>query len=142
MRRSDFFTRILLGSGILLTGQGLTSGPVSPVRKERRLCSPYVAGYWYYDGIEAEADMSVNDPLTLKRQPENPYDRYAIEVFHDGLKLGYLPRTDNRIPARLMDQGVEVKACIIKIGDEEEEYYRKVRMKVYFEELVFPSNNS
>ena len=40
------------------------------------------------------------------RQPANPHDELAIAVHaQSGALLGYVPRDDNAIPARLMDAG-------------------------------------
>jgi len=53
-------------------------------------------------------------------------------VFQNNKKLGYLPRAENKVIARLMDQGVAVKARILKV--EPEVYaYRKMKMNVLYE---------
>lgn len=47
-----------------------------------------------------------NDPLVLMREPNNQFDEQAICVYIiSGLKLGYLPRSNNLILSRLMDEG-------------------------------------
>lgn len=47
-----------------------------------------------------------NDPLALMREPNNEFDEHAISVYTTGgLKLGYLPRSNNLILSRLMDEG-------------------------------------
>ena len=47
-----------------------------------------------------------NDPLTLMREPNNEFDEHAISVYTTGgLKLGYIPRSNNLILSRLMDEG-------------------------------------
>ena len=48
----------------------------------------------------------LNDPLVLMREPNNEFDEHAISVHTTGgLKLGYLPRSNNLILSRLMDEG-------------------------------------
>lgn len=50
--------------------------------------------------------LQENDPLVLIREPDNRYDEHAISVVTTGgLKLGYLPRKNNLILSRLMDEG-------------------------------------
>lgn len=50
--------------------------------------------------------LQENDPLILIREPDNEYDEHAISVATTGgLKLGYLPRKNNLILSRLMDEG-------------------------------------
>ena len=47
-----------------------------------------------------------NDPLALRREPNNEFDEHAISVYTTGgLKLGYLPKSNNLILSRLMDEG-------------------------------------
>lgn len=47
-----------------------------------------------------------NDPLVLMREPNNQFDEHAISVYTTGgLKLGYLPKNNNLILSRLMDEG-------------------------------------
>lgn len=70
--------------------------------------------------------------LSLKREPQNPHDSYDVEVFRNDVKLGYLPREENKVIARMMDQGIEAKAIILKINPEVHAY-RKVKMKVFYE---------
>ena len=50
--------------------------------------------------------LSENDPLALMREPNNEFDEHAISVYTTGgLKLGYLPKSNNLILSRLMDEG-------------------------------------
>jgi len=56
-------------------------------------------------------------PLVLRREPHNPHDANAIEVFTaDGAKLGYVPRRRNRRLAELMDAGHAFDARIGQIN--------------------------
>ena len=128
MNRIDFLKSFFAGSALLFLPK---TGVEKPVR-EIRLSSPYVAGFQYYQGAEVEPQLRENDMLTLKRESTNPHDCYAIEVFQNNAKLGYLPRVENKVIARLMDQGIAVKARILKI-DPEEFASRKVKIKVFYE---------
>ena len=129
MKRIDFLKQLLLGGTLfLIPKQSQVSAP-----KEIRLSSPYLAGFQYYKGAELEYSLKANDALRLEREAHNPHDCYAIEVFRDEAKLGYLPRKENKVIARLMDQGIKAKARIIRI-DPDEDDYRKVKIMVYYEE--------
>jgi hypothetical protein len=77
------------------------------------LFETYIAGYRYYDGEKIENTLYSGKALLLKREPENRYDDMAIEVYTpEGVKLGYIPRKYNQIPANLIDQGVTIKAAV------------------------------
>ncbi len=50
---------------------------------------------------------------------DNPYDKRAIVIKNaDGVKIGYIPRADNKIFARLMDAG---KLLFGKISSKEKQ---------------------
>ncbi len=128
MNRINFLKSLFTGSALLFLPR---TGAEKPVR-EIRLSSPYLAGFRYYQGFEIVTQLRENNLLTLKREPANTYDCYAVEVFKNNTKLGYLPRAENKVIARLMDQGVAVKAQILKV--EPGVYaYRKVKMNVFYE---------
>ena len=50
-----------------------------------------------------------NNTLILKHDQQNLHDFYTDEVFCDYVKRGYLHHTDNKVVARIMDQGMELK---------------------------------
>lgn len=78
------------------------------------LLETVVAGTSHVAGIEdLEPFLREGDRLTLVRVPDNPSDHNAIKIFNrDGLKVGYVPRQDNQILARLMDAGKLLFAVI------------------------------
>ncbi|RKX74592.1 MAG: hypothetical protein DRP87_16520 [Spirochaetes bacterium] len=61
--------------------------------------------------------LEVDQPLNLIREPENPYDEMAIEVYWKDYKLGYIPRDDNSVIAQLMDRGIPLKASISRLNE-------------------------
>lgn len=131
MNRSSFFKRLFFGGAAVVTGK--ISGAVElPGARDIYLDSLCIAGFQYYEGPEREKFLEEGFSLGLRRQPENPYDFFAVEVYHENHKLGYLPRSDNRIIARMMDQGIRVKAIIRSI-DPGEHPFRRVRMRVFSE---------
>lgn len=131
MDRIDFLRKLFVG-GASLFFLGHQAKKKAAEKREVRLTSRYIAGFQYYRGAEIENQLRVNDTLVLKREHENRHDWYAVEVYRGNDKLGYLPREENRVVARMMDQKIEVKGRIEKINPESEEWH-KVKMKVYYE---------
>lgn len=131
MNRIDFLKQLLLGGALLFVPKH-SSENVPEEKSEIRLSSPYIAGFQYYQGVEIEQMLKENDSLILKRESQNPHDCYAIEVFNGKNKLGYLPREENKVIARMMDQGISMKGRIVKVNPEAS-LYRKVKMKVFYE---------
>jgi hypothetical protein len=71
-----------------------------------------LAGFSHYDA-EANFDaIKVGDVLTLAREPDNPHDANAVRVEWHGVKLGYLPRRENRAVAAEMDRGGKIEARV------------------------------
>ncbi len=102
-----------------------------PFEKDIYLYETHVAGTTHVEGIEElEPHLNVEDKLNFFREPDNSYDEYAIVIkTANGVKLGYVPRQNNRIFARLMDAGKLLFARISRkelISD-----WVKIDIKVY-----------
>lgn len=103
MQRRNFIKGLFGGAGAIATGMATVSA-ATPKRKAIYIYTDWLAGTAYYSASKAMTTIEIGQPLLLKREPQNPYDDMAIEVFADnGLKLGYLPKVRNHIPARLID---------------------------------------
>jgi HIRAN domain len=70
------------------------------------------------DGTERQAlikTLSRGEAVRLVREPNNPYDKYAVAVFRtSGEQLGYIPAGDRRL-ADHMDMSGHVSAKAVKI---------------------------
>lgn len=91
----------------LLHGKNGEVSMPKPFERDIFLFDTYVAGTSHVEGIkELEPHLQIGDRLAFFREPENPYDAQAIVIkTTDGVKIGYVPRQDNVIFARLMDAG-------------------------------------
>jgi len=131
MNRTDFFKRLFAGAAAVIAAK-YADASVPEAKKDIYIDSLYIAGFQYYKGAAVEKHLHENDRLNLKRQPENPHDYFAVEVYSDEQKLGYLPRSENKIIARMMDQGVKLNAAIRK-SEPEAHPFRRVKIRVYSE---------
>lgn len=66
-----------------------------------------IAGFTYYEGSEAFENFKIGTKLQLKLEPENKFDARAIALFYNDFKLGFVPRTENRIIYKLLKIGFE-----------------------------------
>lgn len=126
MKRAIFIKRTLLGLTSLFV-------PLNEQKKNKQvyLSKFYVAGFAYYDGDSVLKDLKVNDQLIIKHEPQNPYDHRALEIYTaSGAKLGYVPRTDNPIPSRLLRQHVKLTGAVETI-DPAEDNWKKVKVRLY-----------
>lgn len=85
-----------------------------PYSEDVFLLHTLIAGTTHVVGIEELAPfLRPGDRLELVRMPSNPSDPNAIKVFtRDRVKVGYVPKKDNLILARLMDAGKLLYASI------------------------------
>jgi hypothetical protein len=74
-----------------------------------------LAGFQYYEGEALWQRMREGDKLDLVREPDNAHDANAVRVEWQGVKLGYLPRAENRAVAAEMDRGIAVSARIARL---------------------------
>jgi len=88
------------------------------------LLSSVVAGFRYYDGEKIWKKLSKNDTLELRREPTNPHDRNAIEIYWNKIKLGYVPKADNSVIAQLIDRGNRLNAYITWLKEDENPWKR------------------
>lgn len=123
LTRRSFFQALINGA-LLVAGtasalRSATGKPLELPRASLPQVSPletFVAGSVYYDAPEVRDLLVPGNKLILSRQPSNPHDQAAIEVFTTGgKKLGYVPRVDNPPFADLMDAGRKVLAEVIDV---------------------------
>ncbi len=77
--------------------------------------------------------MKVGDALRLQREPQNRYDPHAIAVYWQQLKLGYIPRRENRTLAQMLDRGQILNTQIEQLQSEAGPWGR-VEIAVYLEQ--------
>lgn len=108
-----------------------------PERREIYLKYVEIAGWNYRDDIEAAFDeLEPGTRLTLRREPTNEHDELAIKVLSpSGIMIGYVPRQNNAVIARLMDIGKEFYAVLTPResveNDERPQLYDFMYMKIY-----------
>lgn len=99
------------------------------------LTETFIAGFYYHEGMRPEVfwTLSLGQELMLLREPENPYDHRAIAVCTpEGVKLGYIPRRLNKVPASIADQGVRISAEVVAI-DPVASTWERVKVRVWEE---------
>ena len=111
----------------LLHGRGGELVLPKPFEKDIFLFDTHIAGTTHIEGMEElEPHLHIDDKLDFFREPDNRHDPEAIVIkTAAGVKIGYVPRQDNVIFARLMDAGKllfgrisckEKKGSWVKIG--------------------------
>lgn len=86
--------------------------------KKEHLSHFDIAGFTYYDGALAFKDLRIGTRLKLKLDKENKYDPRAVAIYFEDYKLGYVPRSENRIFYKLFTVGLHkfIEARIQRIS--------------------------
>ncbi len=75
--------------------------------KKEHLSHFNIAGFTYYDGALVFQKLHIGTQLTLKLELDNKYDARAIAIYYKDKKLGFVPRTENRILYKLLMVGLK-----------------------------------
>ena len=118
----------------LLHGKGGELVVPKPFEKDIFLFDTHVAGTSHIEGIEElEPHLNIDDRLDFFREPDNRYDKEAIAIkTAESVKIGYVPKQDNIIFARLMDAGKLLFGRIS--GKEKKGSWVKLDIKVFMHE--------
>lgn len=100
-----------------------------PENRELLLNKFFIAGFQYYDGPGLINRLHAGASLSLRRDPANEYDPYAVEILFNRAKLGFVPRTDNKHINRLIAQNANVSCRVIQFAPEETTW-RMVRVEI------------
>lgn len=77
-----------------------------------------IVGEGFHPGAtDRRMELTAGEVLVLVREPSNLFDKNAVAVFSsDGVKLGYVPRTEAPVVAKVIDSGKEPKAQALRAG--------------------------
>ena len=88
-------------------------------RSLKPILSVEMTGMCYIDHVEENlVGLRPGDYLELSRERDNGHDRNTVAVIRDGLKVGYIPRVDNKVIANMMDQDIELFCRLSSVGED------------------------
>lgn len=106
---------------------------ITPFRREIFLLKIIVAGTTHCRDIElVENEIIPEKVLTMKREPENKHDKFAISVFCNETRIGYVPAELNEVCSRLMDAG-KIFFCRV-ISKEWKNKWLRIESNIYMVE--------
>jgi hypothetical protein len=88
-----------------------------------------LAGFRHHDAPSLWPALGPREPLDLRREADNPHDPQAVALLWRGRKLGYLPRRENLVAARLLDRSRNLSARIARV-DPKADYNRRIAVEV------------
>ena len=118
--------------GLLSLLSGKDAG-IEPFRQEIFLLEIVIAGTSYCDDIESVESSVVSEKvLTMKREPDNKYDKFAIAIYCDNVRIGFVPADMNLVCSRLMDAG-KLFFCRV-VSKEWKNEWLKIKANIYMVE--------
>ncbi len=115
MYRREFFLKLAL----LFTALPLALyAKKSTKNRWIELTTLRVAGLQY--GELAEHAFLDYEELIAVREPDNPHDPCAVALYKGNERVGYIPRTDSRVMASLLDSDHRLRICVSRFDPESE----------------------
>lgn len=74
-------------------------------RKKTHLTNFRIAGFSFWDGPEAWDHLRIGTKLQLVREADNAFDPYAVAIYFEDFKLGFVPRDCNHDISKFLDMG-------------------------------------
>ena len=74
--------------------------------KKIHLDNFHIAGFGYWEGCEAFNSLKIGTKLELVREENNPFDPYAVAIYYEDYKLGFIPRSSNHDISKYIDMGL------------------------------------
>ncbi len=105
-----------------------------PFEQEIFLFDTFIAGTSHIEGMkELSEHLAEGEILDFFREIDNEYDEMAIVIkTTSGVKIGYIPKADNVIFARLMDAGKFLYGRIAEKSLKGE--WVKIKIKIFLKE--------
>jgi len=123
MNRTDFLKIFGLGTtGLIMPNTTWSQKPV-------KIYDNHVRVMQHYQFKKIKSQLTLGAELSLKRELTNIYDSFAVEVYFNQYKLGYLAAYENMVIAHLLEQGVKFSAFISKLNPED--MYQGLAVEIY-----------
>lgn len=98
----------------------------------------HIAGFTFYEGVTVFEKMKVGKKVKFQLEEDNKWDPRAVAIYFKGEKIGFIPKTENRIIYKLLKVGItQFEARIQKI-DPTEHTERQVEVVVH----LLPAENN
>ena len=75
--------------------------------KKVHLDNFHIAGFGYWEGCEAFEHLKIGTKLKLVREADNAFDPYAVAIYYEEYKLGFIPRGSNHDISKYLDMGLD-----------------------------------
>ena len=127
MKRIDFLKRMMAVAGF-----GMLPLNMLITKRKVYLLQCFVAGFRHYKGMEFLNEMEENDFIELRREHNNKHDEFAIALYWQQEKIGFVPAEHNNTIARLLDAEALPLLATITHLNKRVKPWESVAIAIYF----------
>jgi hypothetical protein len=102
MNRASFIKNLIALCGAAAVPKNVEA-IISAKSNKAFLAEYFIRGFQYYDGDKVLDELKQGATLQLVREMENEYDNFAVAIYYNQHKLGFVPAEENELLARLID---------------------------------------
>jgi hypothetical protein len=114
----------------VITGAAAPATAAASKRRDILIQESPLAGFQYHAGETLWAQLRVNAPLQLLREPDNEHDSAAVAVHFAGQRIGYLPRLENTAISQMLDRGERLTTRVVAL-QESRDPWQRMRLAVW-----------
>ena len=74
-------------------------------KSNRQYFNCHIAGFSHWEGCLVINELKPGAKLELVRDIHNPFDPYAVAIYYENTKLGYIPKSQNEDISIFLDMG-------------------------------------
>jgi HIRAN domain. len=75
------------------------------MEKRRHYATFHIAGFSYWDGCIVFNKLKIGTELRLRREKNNKFDPYAVAIYFQDSKIGFIPRGINKDISKFLEMG-------------------------------------
>lgn len=91
----------------------------------------HIAGFTYYNGVHAFSQLKIGSLLELKYEENNKHDDFAVALYFENKKIGYIPKSDNKSIAKILASGYPIFEAVVQQLLPDEHPEQQVRVAVF-----------
>ncbi|OAZ04242.1 HIRAN domain-containing protein [Flavobacterium succinicans] len=106
--------------------------------KKEHLANFHLAGATYYDLVLCFQELKIGSIVEARLEPENKFDNRAIALYYEDKKLGFIPKSENRIFYKLLHLNYAIFECRIQQIDPTQHPEHQIKIVAHLIENTTP----
>jgi hypothetical protein len=99
--------------------------------KKEHLANFNIAGFTHYQGVMVFQELQIGTKLNLQLEENNGFDPRAVAIYFNDVKIGFVPRSENRIFYKLLKVGFNCIDMRVQMIDGTEHPEAQIRVVAF-----------